>query len=46
MGLGTEGSKDESTRTEMTELMSGCARGTKTGSGDLVVDMDSMLRVG
>jgi hypothetical protein len=46
MGLGTEGSKDESTRTEMTELMSGCARGTKTGSGDLVVDVDLMSRAG
>ncbi len=46
MGLGTEGSKDESSRMEMTELMSGCARGTKNGSGDLVVDVDLMSRVG
>ncbi len=46
LGLGTEGSKDESSRMEMTELMSGCVRGTKTGSGDLVVDIDPTLRVG
>jgi hypothetical protein len=46
MGLGMEESKDESSRMEMTELMSGCARGTKTTSGDLVVDIDLTLRVG
>ncbi len=46
MGLGMEGSKDESSRTEMTELMSGCARGATTGSGDLVVDIDLTSRVG
>jgi hypothetical protein len=46
MGLGTKGSKDESSRMEMTELMSGCARGIKTGSGDLMVDIDPMWRVG
>jgi hypothetical protein len=46
MGLGTEGSKDEPSRTEMAELMSGCTRGTKSGSEDLVVDIDLMSRVG
>jgi hypothetical protein len=46
MGLGTEGSKDESSRMEMAELMSGCARETTTGSEDLVVDVDLMLGVG
>jgi hypothetical protein len=46
MGLGVEGSKDESSRMEMTELMSGCARGTTTESEDLVVDVDLMSGVG
>ncbi len=32
-GLGMEGLDEESSRTEMAELTSGCARGTKAGAG-------------
>ncbi len=39
-GGGTEGSKEESSRMETTELTSGCARGTKIGAEDLVDEID------
>ena len=40
VGRGMEGSKEESSRMETTELTSGCARGTKIGAEDLVDEID------
>ncbi len=42
VGGGADGSEDESPRTEIADPVLGCARGTKTGSGDLVVEMPRM----
>ncbi len=39
VGGGADGSEEESPRTKIADPVSGCARGTKTGSGDLVVEM-------
>ncbi len=43
-GLGTEASDKESLRTEMAELTSGCARGTKAGTGVMEEDMGCAWR--
>ncbi len=46
VGLGMEGSEEESSRTETTKLISGCARGMKVGVEVLVEEMDWTLRAG
>ncbi len=43
-GERTDGSKEESSRMEMTKLTSGCARGTKVGAEDCVDKTDCTLK--
>ncbi len=45
-GLGTEGSDKKSSRTEIAELTSGCARGAKAGAGVPEEDIGRACRVG
>ncbi len=46
VGRGMEGSKEESSRMEMTKLISGCTGGTKVGVEDLVEERDWTSRAG
>ncbi len=44
VGVGAEGSNEESLRTEAAELTSGCARGTEAGAGVPEEGLGNILR--